>query len=49
MEELRKEDEIIERSIKDSNYYPETNQPQLFGLKDKQAATDVSNILEPDH
>lgn len=33
--ELKKEDEIIERSIKDSNYYPETNPQNAFSAKDK--------------
>lgn len=29
VDELNKEDEIIERSIKDSNYYPENNTPKV--------------------
>ena len=35
--DLNKEDEIIERSIKDSNYFPESNTPTptIYPLKDK--------------
>lgn len=48
MEELKKEDEIIERSIKDSNYYPETSQPPLFANKDFKSATDSPQIHNQD-
>ena len=33
-EDLNKEDEIIERSIKDSNYFPESNTPKIYPVND---------------
>ena len=45
--ELNKEDEIIERSIKDSNYFPESNTPSVFPgkevNKDKPMADKAAN------
>ena len=46
--ELNKEDEIIERSIKDSNYYPETKAPTVFSAKDRQLPDSKPNHLPDD-